>query len=187
MHMANDYVGFVRDYESATLASASEEQISVLVLGPNTRSRKPGAKLRKYIVDQCDKHKRITVKGEHKSLIQIFEQVAGEFADLCYYEFDLANRVNALVIIPSSSGSFIELGMFSVLESVCANSLVLFDRNFESHEDSFVKLGAKRAFDNRGGETIYIDYTDKEHAWSLVDKYLQNKQNNKRLRRILAS
>lgn len=185
--MANDFVDFVKDYKSATIASAGKEHISVLVLGPNTSSRKPSAKLRKYIVDQCNKHRRITVTGEHKSLIEIFKQVRGKFADLCHYELDLADSVNALVIIPSSPGSFIELGMFSIIESICTNSLVLFDKKFESDEDSFVTLGAKRAFDNRGADTIYIDYTDKEQAWILVDQYLQNKQNNKRLQKRLAS
>lgn len=72
MHMANDYVDFVRDYAAASVASAHKEQISVLVLGPKPSSRKPGAKLRKYIVEQCDRDKRITVTGEHKSLIEIF-------------------------------------------------------------------------------------------------------------------
>ena len=185
--MANDWLDFVRDYEASTLASAAKEQISVLVLGPKTSSRKPGAKLRKYIVEQCDKHKRITVTGEHKSLIDIFKQNMGEFADLCDYEFDLAGQVNALVIIPSSPGAFIELGMFSLHEEICSNSLVLFNIEFEPAEDSFVKLGAKRAFDNKGAKTVYIDYMDKQHAWTLVDQYLQNKQNNKRLKRRLAS
>lgn len=111
----------------------------------------------------------------------------GKFADLCHYEFDLAGKVNALIIIPSSTGSFIELGLFSLFENICTNSLVLFDIKFESAENSFVKLGAKSAFDNRGAKTLYIDYMDKQQAWTLVDQYLQNKQNNKLLKRRLVS
>lgn len=153
--------------------------INVMVLGPKAEKETPSAKLRKFIIDQCREH-RTAIKGEHKRLIRAFRKTAGSNISLCSMELDIAlNEVDAVIIIPDSEGSFVELGLFSLVDNVCRKTLLLFNEKYipgEDNEDklSFIHLGPKLAYESRRAVVDYVDYSDKESVWLKVDSFLQD-------------
>jgi len=173
------YKDFAKAYDSGVKSDASRIRLSVLVLGPSAKSKEPAAVLRKHVASRCRKDGKLALQGEHKSLLNVYRGVMGRHSDLCTYELDLALRVDALVIIPSSPGSFVELGMLALAPKVCPKTIVLFDRKYARHNTSFVKLGAKKAYTNKGATTAYVDYADKKSAWKQVQRHLQVIRTNK--------
>ena len=86
--------------------------ISILVFGPNTNHTTLGAKLRSYIIQQCRDY-FVTVRCEHTDFITNHRSMLGENKNLVFAELDAARFVDAIIIIPDSPGSFVELGMLS--------------------------------------------------------------------------
>lgn len=157
-------------------------RIRVLLLGPCTRSRRPAARLRKYIATRCEGG-RNAIYGERKDLIEVFKKRIGEFADLCTYELHLATKVvDAIIIIPDSAGSLVELGMFSLKYNIHPCTLVLFSNEYNpQNEDNFISLGPKRSYNF----VKTVDYRDQELVWNIVDEFLSRMHSEKFGRKIL--
>ena len=177
--MPSGYEEFIENYQINFPERYGKTKINVMVLGPNIKKQTPSAKLRKFILDQCRGH-RTAIKGEHKRLIRAFRRTAGSNISLCSMELDIArNEVDAVIIIPDSDGSFVELGLFSLVDEVCHKTLLLFDKKHIAEEGnvdklSFIHLGPKRAYESRRAVVDYVDYSDKESAWLKVDNFLQD-------------
>ena len=175
--MPRDFDGSVSEYFDSLGEDAKGIKINVLLLGPGLNTGTLGAKLRRYIEGRC-KGERNAIYGERKDLINAFKKEIGKYADLCIYELDLARRewVDALIIIPDSGGSLVELGLFSLVYDIHPNTLVLFsNKHNPQNEDDFINLGPKRSY-------IFIetvDYSDKELVWDIVDKFLSRMKSKK--------
>ncbi|MFC1916103.1 hypothetical protein ACFLW4_05380, partial [Chloroflexota bacterium] len=102
----------VSEYIDCLGEDAKRIKINILLLGPNTNTRSLGARLRKYIASRCQGG-RNAIYGERRDLIESFQRAIGKYSDLCTYELHLASWVDALIIIPDSAGSLVELGIFS--------------------------------------------------------------------------
>ena len=163
----------VVDYLHELDSQAERIKIKVLLLGPNTDTESPGAKLRKYIATNCAGH-RTAIRGERKDLIAAFKKVMGsKYFDLCSYEQSLAETVDALIIIPASAGSLVELGLFALSENIHPKTLVLFNCLYEEDDSpTFIKLGPKLSYDIRGATVMTVDYLDKEGIWNIVNDFL---------------
>ena len=172
----------VSEYFDSLDEDAKRTESNVLLLGPCTRSRRPAARLRKYIATRCEGG-RNAIYGERKDLIEVFQKRIGEFADLCIYELHLATKVvDAIIIIPDSAGSLVELGMFSLKYNIHSCTLVLFSSDHNpQNEDDFISLGPKRSYNFV--ETI--DYRDQELVWNIVDKFLSRMRSEKFGRKTL--
>ena len=184
--MPRDFDGSVSEYEGLLSEQAQKIKVSVLLLGPCTRSRRPAAILRKYIATniatRCEGG-RNAIYGERKDLIKVFQKRIGEFADLCLYELHLATKVvDAIIIIPDSAGSLVELGMFSLKYDIHRCTLVLFsNKHNPQNEDDFISLGPKRSYNF----VKTVDYRDKEIVWNIVDEFLSRMHSEKFGRKIL--
>jgi len=173
----------VSEYFDSLDEDAKGIKINVLLLGPGINTKSLGAGLRKYIASKCQGG-RNTIYGERKDLIGAFQRAMGKYADLCIYELDLAKRewVDALIIIPDSGGSLVELGLFSLVYDIHPNTLVLFSKAHNpQNEDDFISLGPIRSYDFV--ETV--DYGDKEAVWNIVDEFLSRIKSKKFGKRIL--
>ena len=174
--MPKDFDGSVSEYEDLLIEQAKKIKVNILLLGPCTRSRRPAARLRKYIATRCEGG-RNAIYGERKDLIEVFQKKIGEFANLCIYELHLATEVvDAIIIIPDSAGSLVELGMFSLKYNIHPCTLILFsNKHNPQNEDDFISLGPKRSYNFV--ETV--DYRDKEVVWNIVDKFLSRMKSEK--------
>lgn len=156
------------------------KKIRVLVFGPDLNDDKPSAELRKYIINKCKEDDYTVVLAEHEEIKQLYEKIFRSANDLCKMEYHLARGavrgrdiIDGIVIIPDSVGSFIELGMFTIDDTLHNKILVLFNKEHASNmANNFIGLGAKSAFDNGNARTRLLDYNNNEVAWSEVSGFL---------------
>lgn len=80
-----------------------------------------------------------------------------------------------MIILPSSPGSFCELGMFAVSDPVCLKMLILMDRN---HKESpgYPYLGPAIMARSFGAELEYVDYENHTAIWAIVEPFLEERR-----------
>ena len=160
------------DYLNAMTTLSKNLQINVLIFGPDLDSTNPSAKLRKYIASKC-KQQRLSLYAERKDLIKAYlKAVEGIYSDYCDYEKKLAQFVDAIIIIPDSCGSFIELGLLALEEEVHPKTLILFDNSHPSTNENLINLGPRKSYATRHARIEDVDYKDKRAIWSIVDDFL---------------
>lgn len=176
--MANqDVQVLISEFDEALDESIASSRLKVLVLGPNMRSKEPAGVLRRHIHKEARAF-GVSVLGEITGLINASKRRLGAGHNLCDYESFLVEKMDAVVIIPASPGSYAELGLFSLVDDVCSKSLVLFKKGPSSRR-SFLNLGTRRAYRNRGATIRNVDYADVDEAWKEVRQFLE-------VRRVLA-
>lgn len=148
-----------------------------MVLGPNTAKRTLGARLRKSIIEACKAY-ATSVRGEHEQLIKIHQQITGTGHNLCSMERDMArHNVDAVVIIPDSAGSLVELGMFALEDDICEKTLVLFNDKYAlEYEPSFMHRGPKLAYQARKSLIEFVNYRKRELVLDKVRQFLQSRK-----------
>lgn len=171
----------LQEIQDSVHSKIGKKKIRVLVFGPDKTGVKPGAKLRKYIINKCKKEDYTVVIAEHKEIIQLYEKIFGSANDLCNMEYHLVRDiVDGVVIIPDSEGSFIELGMFTLDENLHDKILVLFNDEYQPYMSSnFVGLGAKSAYDNGHAMTRILNYKKRKDAWHEVSGFLDYRKGKK--------
>lgn len=172
--MVSGYEEFIKSYKSNFPERYGKTKINVMVLGPKSESPSPSAQLREFIIRQCREHVT-AIKGEHKQLIRTFQRTVRVHHSLCSMEIDVAkNEVDAVIIIPDSAGSFVELGLFCIIDDICSKTLVLFNDKYKPREgkSSFMHLGPKLAYESRNAIVDFVDYSDKKSVWEKVDNFL---------------
>ena len=65
-------------------------------------------------------------------------------------------EMNAIVILPSSPGSFVEFGSFLVYEDICKKMLVIIDAQYK--EKSYISEGAVPMARNNGAKVLNLCY-----------------------------
>lgn len=167
----------LEEYDRMLSEDYEKTKLCVMVLGPNTDKTTPGAQLREFIVQQCRVH-GIGIKGERDELINTYRERVGSKQNLCSMERHFAHRVaNALVIIPDSAGSLVELGMFAFDDKISFKTLVLFSDEYPYEletQPSFIQVGPKLAYEARRVPTLVVNYKEKELVWEKVDEFLQD-------------
>lgn len=159
-------------------------KVRILVLGPNLDGDGNGSVFRRYIIQKCKVDKFIVVFAEHTEIQEQYLKILGPIYDLCKMEFHLAvekdknngyDLIDGIIILQDSSGSFVELGMFVMEDSIHSKMLILFNKEYETTiTDSFIGKGAKLAFDNGRAITKIVDYADLENSWSEVSKFIKS-------------
>ena len=163
------------EYEKIMKKAFERTKISVLIMGPNKDKTLPSYLLRKYIADNCT-GQRISIFPEWKELVKLYKQSAGKYGHFCDYEMGLAKIAKAIIIIPDSAGSFVELGMLSDKVILHPNTLILFSKSHSPTESSFINLGPRKAYRLHHAQIHNIDYTDKVKAWTIVDDFLEQRK-----------
>lgn len=164
----------IQDIHESIRVKLGKKKIRILVFGPDINEKTPSAKLRKYIIKKCRKDNYTVVLSEHQEIIQLYEKIFRSANDLCNMEYHLARDiVDGIVIIPDSAGSFIELGMFTLDDSLHDKILILFNKAYQSNmSGNFIGLGAKSAYDNGNAKTRVLSYGQKKVAWDEVSGFL---------------
>jgi len=171
--LPRDFDGSVTEYEDLLIEQAKRTKINLLLLGPGINTRSTGARLRKYIASKC-KGERNAIYGERDDLINAFKRVIGKYYDLCSYEFHLATKVDAIIIVPASPGSLVELGLFSLEDDIHPKTLVLFSSDHNpNNEPDFISLGPKKSYGITGATVETVDYSNKKLIWNIVDDFLE--------------
>lgn len=173
-------------YKELTRERWDKTVISILVFGPNTNHTTLGAKLRSYILQKCD-HYCVTVRCEHTGFIDSHRSMLGENKNLVFAELDAARFVDAIIIIPDSPGSFVELGMLSPCKNIHEKVLILFKHKYANDNNSFVHQGPKLAFTENHATIKYVNYRKKRSTWEEIKPFLQKKKADVYERSILSA
>jgi hypothetical protein len=146
------------------------------VLGPTTNGTKlsDAARLRKEILKKCsDFNARVlTVAAEHSQLIRAAKQLLGPRYNLCSYEIKLAQQCDLIIMLPSSAGSLVELGLFVREEWACSKSAIFFDAKFKNGK-SFISEGPRRAYKLNGARIADVNYRKIDEIMFKVGKLIQ--------------
>lgn len=183
-----DFDKLFQEIQDSFNPEIERKKIRVLVFGPGLKNKdKASAKLRKHIINKCNKDGYIVVLSEHEEIKQLYERIFHSAHDLCKMEYHLAKAkvkgidiIDGIVIIPDSEGSFIELGMFVIDDSLHYKILVLFNKLYKPEmESNFVGLGAKSAFDSGKAKTKLINYNSRNLAFNEVSNFLSGLRGDK--------
>lgn len=155
-------------------------RISIMVFGPNTDGKKIGSSLRKYIIKKCNEY-GVVVRTEHEAFIDIHSKILGSNRSLCTMELKVAEHVDAIIMIPDSAGSLVELGMFALSPKVREKTIILFKDKYSlpAAQLSFVYLGPTLAYQASNAPIEFLDYRRKELAWQKVKAFLHSKRADK--------
>jgi hypothetical protein len=156
------FEGFKARFATAIQEDIGATLIDVLILGPTIErnNRRRSAKLRRVLLERCSTigGRVIGVIAEHRELIKVARKELRGGYNLCSYEKLLAKQCDLVILLPDSAGSFAELGLFALDDSVCQKSLILFSRNHKNSR-SFIMEGPQRAYRMRGATIKYVDYS----------------------------
>jgi hypothetical protein len=158
--------------EKITLAAQKQSiQLKLFVAGPyldpsqtvppengeNLTARKARFLIVKKLQDELG---ALCVLGEHGQLQAIYKEHFGKHSNASLVEVaHVTDHSDGVIILPSSPGSFSELGHFSALKKVCPKMLVLIDRQYEENQ-GYIQLGPAKLAQMCGATVTYIDYAD---------------------------
>jgi hypothetical protein len=93
--------------------------------------------------------------------VNIFYRSRQAYRDFLNFEMDLAQITELIVLFSESSGSFVELGAFSVIPEISERLLVVI-RDTHYREDSFVNLGPILHLTNTYSESVICVIEDSD-------------------------
>ena len=111
--------------------------------------------------------------GEYKNLIGAADSLLGArnnaaSAELLHVKYS----TDAIVMLPSSPGSFLELGAFSLHEDVCLKMLIVIDKKHEKDDPNYLNEGPLPAAKKKGAKVVFIDYDDHDTCWTSVKEFV---------------
>lgn len=160
-------------------------KISVFVMGPDTTTNSPGAKLRKEIIALCNAED-LAVKAEHDKIIEAVKRKLRKGFTLTHLEAFIARESDLIVIIPDSPGSFAELGYFALQKNLCAKLIILFDKQYLTEKKSYIARGPHKAAKDWGATVRFIDYLKLSEAWRKILPRIEQVKASKILSRLEA-
>lgn len=114
----------------------------------------------------------LPVIGEHRGTIELGEEHLRTKATVVHTEFHLVeNQCQAIVILPSSPGSFSELGAWSRNPKICRKMLIVADIRHKD-EQGYVQMGVFKLAMDRGAQLFWMDYNDPEPIKRMVEEFL---------------
>jgi len=124
--------------------------------------------------------------GEHEQLIRAYKKAVGKTANLAAHELSLAKqkKMDLVIIFPSGPGSFAELGMFCLTDSIAAK-MKIFIPPAHRRSKGFLISGPVQAALSRNAEVFYFDYSRRHQVWLKIKEIVQDTKAKKRERRLL--
>lgn len=120
--------------------------------------------------------------GEHKQLRKIYRKHLKQLHEAATAEaLHAYNHTDAVILIPSSPGSFCELGLFSNLGEVCRKMLILLDKRF-AKKPGYVHLGPARQAENYGAFVEQVSYEKLDDVRIIVRNFVDQQ----RIRKIVS-
>jgi len=128
--------------------------------------------LRYYVAKSLRDSGWIVDFGENKEILEMWTSVHGP-VDVGKMEFDHASvACGAIVILPSSPGSFCEMGLFSSSDQISKKTLAVVHAKHKNDE-SFFRKGLVQVFRSQGGTCEYEHYGDKEAVLNAISEFVQ--------------
>lgn len=152
---------------------------------PRKNARNTAAVLRHFLFHKLTNAGWHVTLGEYEKLIGATAPLLGDQNNAALAEFDHAKsrRTDAIVMLPSSPGSFLELGSFCHDEDICRKMLVIVDAQYQAHEN-YMNTGPIIEARENGAKTEFIDYADKDLCWTSIEPFVTARARRRAARRI---
>lgn len=167
-------------FQNAALAAGL--QFKVFLAGPYIEStgKKPGRgdknkakRLRYDLYHHLSGFGWIVTMGEYKNLVGAAEPLLGTRNNAASAELLHAKHsADAIIMLPSSPGSFLELGAFSLHADVCQKMLIVIDKKHEDDDPNYFNTGPIPAARKKGATVVFIEYQNTDACWSLVRDFI---------------
>jgi hypothetical protein len=177
---------FADTLERGVAEQAAATPVHVFVMGPSPSADSSGARLRTELIRLC-KLEGYSAYAEHPELAHAVSSALGsdiKDIDLCTVELKFAERVDILVFIPASPGSFAELGYFAALADIKKDfqigprSIVFYDKN-HGDQASFLRDGPARLLAEAKAALKYVDYEAQGEVWALLKLQIEAERRRK--------
>ena len=89
-------------------------------------------------------------------------------------------------MLPSSPGSFLELGAFALYDDVCQKMLILIDKKHEADPPNYLNSGPLRGAAHLGAKIRYVEYNDTDACWDDVKEFVLDQGNRVAEKKLLA-
>ncbi|MDP3550447.1 MAG: hypothetical protein Q8R81_08625 [Novosphingobium sp.] len=96
----------------------------------------------------------------------------------------MSKEVDAVVMLPSSPGSFLELGAFAIKYEICQKMIIIIHNEYENHIN-YLNTGPLKMAKTHGASINFIDYSDTEMCWSAVKDFCSDRFERKILNGML--
>ena len=140
---------------------------------PRKNAKNKAAILRYKLYHDLEAEGWIVTLGEYQKLIDAASPLLGGQNNAAVAEISHARsrETDAVIIIPSSPGSFLELGAFSNFEDICTKMLVIVDAQYREVEN-YMNLGPVKAARDKQADVRYISYADLDCCWVVVEQFV---------------
>ena len=170
--------------------SVAKERFRIFLFGPALGSkqvvRRPSSKagiekharFLRYVIRKALQEERWIVDfGESPELLKAWARLRGPI-DTGKMEYNHALAAcGAIVILPSSPGSFCEMGMFATSKDISKKTLAVVHQEYKKAK-SFFRRGLVRIFEQREGRCLYESYRDRDAVVNGVLEFVENKYNS---------
>lgn len=188
---------FTKPIQNSLLNAARRKlfrPLNIFIAGPyieknwtdsELNSKSPSAKLRISIIEYINsKYKHEIILGEHRGVTEIGDESYRSMSSVLLTEIDLVNESDAIIMIPSSPGSFCELGAWSRDEDLCRKMLILADRDHE-HQNNYLTLGVFKTASHFSAEIKWINYNDPTSSFTLIQSFIDRSEDRAMARMTL--
>jgi len=191
----NQLDAFTEEYFAKTTESLDRIRVNVFLCGSGTKQQSAKRQAGRLIDLRVFLKKRLEARlklcdvklGEHKESIKAFSRAVGPRAtNLADHELALAQKMMDLIIIfPCSPGSFAELGMFCLVDTIAAKMKVFVKEKYRSQR-TFIMKGPVRAAEQNDAKIFFVNYRQREGIWKLVHDLVLEVKAKKRKRNLLS-
>ena len=154
---------------------------------PRKSKKNVASMLRFELYQRLSNEGWVVTLGEYKELIGASQSTFGRHNNSAAAEIAHARQKNldAIVMLPSSPGSFLELGAFAHIGEICRKMIVIIDRKYESHIN-YMNSGPVRVAKSLGADVVFENYEDHESVWGIVAPFVEDRVHLKALESIIA-
>ena len=148
-------------------------------VAPNSDTH--GSSLRHYLNSSLSQQGILTYLGEDRILRTIGEKHYGDWNNAVVFERHyITSHLDGVIILPSSPGSFCELGDWASDEPTSKNTLILVDEQYRNRTSYFNDGVLKSALMN-GAKVEFVPYSNRQRALEVCQNFIQAILNKKRV------
>lgn len=118
----------------------------------------------------------VVTLGEYAGLVDAAQPLLGQHNNAAAAEINHAKskKLDAIVMLPSSPGSFLELGAFAAIKDICQKMIVVIDAQYEKHIN-YMNSGPVKLANSFGAQVRFSDYDDHLGVWNLVEPFVNDR------------
>jgi len=140
--------------------------------------------LRYFLYFALEEVGHVIYLGEDVELRNNGEKHYGSLANAVVYERHyIINHIDAVIALPSSPGSFCELGDWVSDERICKHMLVIIDKKYEGKTNYINEGVVKFAYRNHA-TIVYHSYEDQQGILSLCEQFMEEVAQRMRVEKL---